>query len=88
MGGNPMTAIPYTIDTLDQLTCDAPGCGHSDAEHDAEALWFHGRCHPTWPTWTRYEPSEGVVVISCSYFSLEGDGEICDLEIARIKVAQ
>lgn len=46
-----------------------------DVPHD-HVLYFHAGCHPTAPTWARYEAGE--VVITCS---------ACEQEVCRIAVA-
>lgn len=44
---------------LDRMRCANPDC-----KEDHGPLYFHGRCHPESPTWTRYE--NGVLTIECA----------------------
>lgn len=56
------------------MTCAIPDCDHS--QHRGGALYLHSRCHPSSPTWARYD--NGLVIVECA---------ICREEIARAKVA-
>ncbi len=65
-----MTEV-VSFDDLWGLSCESPECTHE--EHGP--LYLHSGCHPTKPTWARFEPEEGLIIITCSE---------CDKEIIRI----
>ena len=46
---------------LDRAVCAVPDC--RDEHQD---LYFHGRCHPSAPTWAIYARGSGVLRLTCS----------------------
>lgn len=63
--------MPLSQRELNSPPGTAPGCGH-----EADDLWFHGKCHLESPTWSRYR--DGILTIQCAR---------CERDVVAIHVA-
>jgi hypothetical protein len=63
--------------TVTKSEMNASGCATPNCGHDHSILYLHAGCHPSSPTWVRYEKAIETLIITCHN---------CDKEVVRIKL--
>ena len=63
-----------SFDDLWQITGTASCVEYCEHKEDGP-FFFHSQCHIDKPTWVKFEPEEGMLVVLCA---------VCEKEIVRI----